>query len=162
MQDAQPPAQVQSAFLDAIKAREDQQRIINEARAFASDIVPKARGEADAILERSEAYRQRVIAKAEGETSRFTQVLDEYNKAPRVTRERLYLETLEAVLGSTSKVMVDVEGGNNIMYLPLDRMGQSSSAVTGDASNESVRSIADAILREVNDRIASGRLRDNR
>jgi len=122
MQDAQPPAQVQGAFLDAIKAREDQQRIINESRAFASDIVPKARGEADAILERSEAYRSRVIAKAEGETSRFTQVLDEYNKAPRITRERLYLESMESVLGNTSKVLVDVEGGNNLLYLPLDKL----------------------------------------
>jgi len=126
MQDAQPPAQVQGAFLDAIKAREDQQRIINEARAFASDIVPKARGEADAILERSEAYRSRVIAKADGESSRFNQVLDEYNKAPRITRERLYLDTLESVMSNTSKVMLDVEGGNNLLYLPLDKLIDSA------------------------------------
>ncbi len=122
MQNAQPPAQVQDAFLDAIKAREDQERIINEARAYRSDIVPKARGEADAVRERSEAYRARVIAQAEGESSRFTQVLDEYLKAPEVTRERLYLETVEKVMENSSKVMVDVEGGNNLLYLPLDKI----------------------------------------
>ncbi len=122
MQNAQPPAQVQDAFIDAIKAREDQERIINEARAFRSDIVPKARGEADAIRERAEAYRQRVIAQAEGETSRFLQVLAEYEKAPEVTRERLYIETVESVMSNTSKVMMDVPGGNNLLYLPLDKI----------------------------------------
>ena len=143
MQDAQPPAQVQGAFLDAIKAREDQQRIINEARAFASDIVPKARGEADAILERSEAYRSRVIAKAEGETSRFSQVLDEYHKAPRITRERLYIETLESVFSNTSKVMLDVEGGNNLLYLPLDKL--IGSARERDAERNMGRPDSDSV-----------------
>jgi membrane protease subunit HflK len=122
MQDAQPPSQVQDAFIDAIKAREDQERIINEARAFRSDIVPKARGEADAILERAEAYRQRVIAAAQGDASRFVQVLDEYQKAPSITRERLYLEAVESVMANSSKVLMDVEGGNNLLYLPLDKL----------------------------------------
>lgn len=126
MQNAQPPAQVQDAFLDAIKAREDQQRIINEARAFRSDIVPRARGEADAIRERAEAYRQRVIAQAEGDTSRFLQVLAEYRKAPDVTRDRLYIESLESVMANSSKVMIDVEGGNNLLYLPLDKIIEAS------------------------------------
>ncbi|MDX1529655.1 MAG: protease modulator HflK, partial [Gammaproteobacteria bacterium] len=117
-----PPDPVQEAFLDAIRAREDQERIINEANAYKADIVPKARGEGAAILERAEAYRQRVIAEAEGETDRFLKVLQEYRKAPAVTRERLYIEAMESVLARSSKVMVDVEGGNSLMYLPIDKL----------------------------------------
>ena len=122
MQDAQPPREVQDAFNDAVKAREDEVRLINEARAYAADILPKARGEADAVREAAEGYRQRVIAGAEGETDRFLNVLTEYRKAPEVTRKRMYLETVQSVLSNTSKVMVDVEGGNNLLYLPLDRI----------------------------------------
>ena len=122
MQNAQPPEEVQDAFLDAIKAREDQERIINEANAFRNDLVPKARGEADAIAERAEGYRQRVIAQAEGDADRFVKVLNQYLKAPAVTRERLYIEAVESVMANSSKVMVDLEGGNNLMYLPLDKL----------------------------------------
>ena len=133
MQDAQPPAQVQDAFFDAVKAREDQERIINQANAYKADIVPKARGEANAMLERAEAYRQRVIAQAEGETDRFLKVLDEYQKAPDVTRERLYLETVEQVMANSSKVLVDLKGGNNIMFLPLDKL------LSGNAGGSVIR-----------------------
>ena len=122
MQDAQPPAQVQDAFFDAVKAREDQERIINQANAYKADIVPKARGEANAMLERAEAYRQRVVAQADGETDRFVKVLNEYQKAPSVTRQRLYLETIEHVMANSSKVLVDLESGNNVMFLPLDKL----------------------------------------
>ncbi|HSS63254.1 MAG TPA: FtsH protease activity modulator HflK [Gammaproteobacteria bacterium] len=122
MQDAQPPDPVQEAFLDAIRAREDQERIINEANAYKADIVPKARGEGAAILQRAEAYRQRIIAEAEGETDRFLKVLAEYRQAPAVTRERLYIESMESVLVNSSKVMVDVQGGNSLIYLPIDRL----------------------------------------
>ena len=122
MQDAQPPAEVQEAFFDAIRAREDQERIINEANAYKADIVPKARGQAQRVMELAEAYRQQVIAQAEGETSRFLQVLTEYRRAPDITRERLYLEAVESVMANSSKVLVDVQGGNNLMYLPLDRL----------------------------------------
>jgi membrane protease subunit HflK len=122
MQNAQPPDEVQEAFFDAIRAREDQERIINEANAYKADIVPKARGEAQAIMEEAKAYRQQVIALAEGETSRFLQVLTEYRRAPEITRERLYLEAVESVMANSSKVLVDVQGGNNLMYLPLDRL----------------------------------------
>ena len=122
MQNAQPPDQVQEAFFDAIRAREDQERIINEANAYMADIVPKARGRAQAMLEQAEAYRQQVIALAEGETARFLQVLTEYRRAPDITRERLYLEAVESVMANSSKVLVDVQGGNNLMYLPLDRL----------------------------------------
>ena len=128
MQNAQPPAEVQDAFLDAIKAREDQERIINEARAYQADVVPKARGEANAMLAEAEAYRQRVEAIALGDASRFEQVLQAYRTAPEVTRDRLYLESVESVLASTSKVLVDIPEGNNIMYLPLDQIVQSRGA----------------------------------
>jgi membrane protease subunit HflK len=134
MQDAQPPAQVQDAFFDAVKAREDQERIINQADAYKADIVPKARGEANAMFERAEAYRQRVIAHAEGETDRFLKVLTEYQKAPAITRERLYLETVEQVMANSSKVLVDLQGGNNIMFLPLDKLlsGRGEGVVRPD------------------------------
>ncbi len=128
MQDAQPPAQVQDAFFDAVKAREDQERIINQAAAYKADIVPKARGESNAMFERAEAYRQRVIAQAEGETARFLKVLAEYQKAPSVTRERMYIETVESVMANSSKVLVDLQSGNNIMFLPLDKLLSGSGA----------------------------------
>ena len=125
MQNAQPPTQVQDAFLDAIKAREDQERIINEAKAYQADVVPKARGEANAILAEADAYRQRVEAIALGDASRFEQVLAAYRVAPEITRDRLYLEAVESVLASTSKVLVDIPEGNNLMYLPLDKIIES-------------------------------------
>ena len=127
MQNAQPPAQVQDAFLDAIKAREDQERIINEAKAYQADVVPKARGEANAILAQAQAYQQRVEAIALGDASRFEQVLQAYRAAPEVTRDRLYLEAIESVFANTSKVLVDIPEGNNIMYLPLDQIIKSQS-----------------------------------
>ena len=125
MQNAQPPTQVQDAFLDAIKAREDQERIINEAKAYQADVVPKARGEANAILAEAQAYQQRVEAIALGDASRFDQVLQAYRTAPEITRDRLYLEAMESVLANTSKVLVDIPEGNNLMYLPLDQIIRS-------------------------------------
>ena len=122
MQDAQPPAQVQEAFNDAVKAREDEERLKNEAQAYANDILPKARGDADAMREQAEGYKQRVIAQAEGQSARFLSVLEEYAKAPEVTRERIYLETVESVLANSSKVFMGAEGGNNLIYLPLDKI----------------------------------------
>jgi len=122
LQDAQPPEQVQSSFEDAIKAREDQQRLINEAEAYSNDVVPKARGAAARKMQEAEGYKEQVIAQAEGESNRFTKLLAEYSKAPDVTRKRLYIESMEAVLSNTNTVMVDVKGGNNMIYLPLDKM----------------------------------------
>ncbi len=121
MQDAQPPEQVQSAFSDAVKAREDKQRLINEAQTYANDILPKSRGKAVRVLEESKAYKSKVVSKSEGEASRFKQILAEYEKAPKVTKERLYRETMENVLVSTSKVMVDSKA-NSMMYLPIDKL----------------------------------------
>jgi len=122
MQDAQPPEEVQAAFNDAVKAREDEQRLKNEAEAYSNDIIPKARGKAARMLEDSKAYKARVVDQAEGEASRFTQLLTEYEKAPEVTRERLYLDAIESVLNKSSKVMLDVKGGNSLFYLPLDQL----------------------------------------
>jgi len=121
MQDAQPPIQVKASFDDVVKAREDEQRYINEARAYANDIVPKARGASQRIMAEAEAYKSQVVSKSEGEAYRFTQILTEYLKAPEVTRERLYRETLEDVLSSTNKVIVD-SSSNSLMYLPIDQL----------------------------------------
>jgi len=125
MQDAQPPQQVQAAFDDAIKAREDEQRQINEAEAYANDIIPRARGGAARGIQEAEAYREEIVQIAQGESERFLKVLTEYNKAPKVTRERLYLEAMESVLANSNKVMIDVKQGNSLMYLPLDKLMQS-------------------------------------
>ena len=145
--EAQPPEQVQDAFSDAIKAREDEQRYINEAEAYRNEIIPLARGQAKQMLEQAIAYKVKLINAAEGEASRFTQLFTEYKKAPAVTKERLYLEAVESVLSNSSKVMIDVEGGNNMMYLPLDQLinrnqpkaenqnnGNQSSAGVGSTS----------------------------
>ncbi len=122
MQDAQPPEEVQGAFEDAIKAREDKQRLINEAEAYSNDVIPKARGGASRLMQEAEAYRLSVIAEATGETNRFNKLLAEYRKAPEVTRKRLYIEAVESVLSNTNKVMINVKGSNNLLYLPLDKI----------------------------------------
>jgi len=136
MQPAKPPEPVKEAFDDAIKAREDKERLENQAEAYANEILPQARGEAARVEADAKAYRDRVIAEAEGQTSRFSAVLAQYQKAPEVTRERLYLETLERVLGSNSTVLLDVPGGDSLMYLPLDQLiGKPKGAQTsGDGS----------------------------
>jgi len=134
MQNAQPPEQVQAAFDDAVKAGQDRERQKNEGQAYANDVIPKAKGNAARLLEEAEGYKQRVIASSEGEASRFRQVLVEYSKAPGVTRDRLYLDMMEQVLSNTSKVIVDQKNGNNLLYLPLDKLihmsGPSSSSGT--------------------------------
>lgn len=122
LQDARPPQEVKEAFDDAVKAREDKERYENEAEAYRNGLIPETRGAAARQIQEAEGYKATVIARAEGEAERFTLLLTEYLRAPAVTRERLYLETMETVLSRAGKVIVDVEGGNNIMYLPLDRM----------------------------------------
>lgn len=128
MQPAKPPEQVKEAFDDAIKAREDKERLENEAQAYSNEILPKARGGAARIVEDAKAYKAKVVAEAQGQADRFVAVMKEYNKAPEVTRERLYLDTMEAALTKTNKVLMDNGSGNNILYLPLDRMGESRPA----------------------------------
>lgn len=121
IKDAQPPEEVQSAFVDAIKAREDEQRLQNEADAYAKEIVPKAHGAAARLEQEAEAYKLNVIAKAEGEARRFEKLLAEYQKAPEVTRARLYIDTMQSVLEKTNTVLMDVKGGSNMIYLPMDK-----------------------------------------
>src|SRR5690606_28974571 len=118
--------QVRAAFDDVIKAREDNQSFQNEARRYANQVVPEARGFARRQIEEATAYKEQVVAQAEGEANRFDQLLVEYRKAPAVTRERLYSDAMESVLANTSKVMIDVEGGNSMMYLPLDQLMQQN------------------------------------
>jgi membrane protease subunit HflK len=131
MQNAQPPEQVQAAFDDAVKAGQDRERLRNEGEAYANDVVPRARGTASRLFEEASAYRERVIANAEGEASRFTQVLTEYRRAPEVTRERLYLETMQEVMSNSSKVMIDAKANGNLMLMPLDKLMQQAG--TGNA-----------------------------
>lgn len=125
IQQVQPPEQVQAAFEDANKAAQDRERLINEGRAYANDVIPKAGGTAARLIEESQGYRQRVVATAQGDANRFTQVLTEYAKAPAVTRERLYLETMQQIFSNVSKVFVDTQGNSNLLYLPLDRLLQA-------------------------------------
>jgi len=121
-QDASPPEAVKAAFDDAIKAREDRQRLQNQAQTYANDVVPRARGAAARQIEDAKAHKAKVVAEAEGESARFLALLTEYEKAPKVTRERLYLDTMQDVLSKTGKVLMDNKGGNNLTYIPLDRL----------------------------------------
>ncbi len=128
LQDPQPPEEVQGAFEDAIKAREDEERYKNQAEAYALDILPKARGDAARLREDAMAYRDKVVANAEGESSRFSQTRVEYEKAPEITRKRMYLETMEYVLANSNKVVMQVKDGNNLMYIPLDKLMEGRGA----------------------------------
>lgn len=131
MQKVDPPQQVIEAFRDVQAARADQERIQNEAQTYANRIVPEARGEAARVLEAANAYRDQTIAEANGQAQRFTKVLEEYSKAPDVTRQRLYLETLEQVLGANNKIIIDESAGGGsgvIPYLPLDQLNKSQGA----------------------------------
>ncbi|MCB1723028.1 MAG: FtsH protease activity modulator HflK [Chromatiaceae bacterium] len=124
IQRAEAPEAVAEAFADAIRAREDKERLQNQAQTYANDVVPRARGEAARLIEDAKGYKARMIAEADGESQRFLALLGEYKKAPQVTRERLYLETMQDVLKNTGKVLLDVKEGSNLTYLPLDRMIQ--------------------------------------
>lgn len=128
LQQVRPPNQVQAAFDDVVRAREDQVRFANEAQAYANQVVPEARGRAARIMEESQGYRDSVIARAEGEADRFVAVYEEYAKAPEVTRQRLYLQELEGLYSSTPKVLIDADSSNNLLYLPLDRLGAAGSS----------------------------------
>ena len=134
IQQAQPPEQVQAAFEDANKAAQDREGLINEGLAYANDVIPRARGTASRLLEEAEGYRARVVAAAQGDASRFDAVLTEYAKAPEVTRERMYLETMQQIFANTSKVFVDAKSSGNLLYLPLDRLMQQGAAGGGAAA----------------------------
>jgi membrane protease subunit HflK len=135
MQKALPPEEVKAAFDDAVKAREDEQRLKNEAEAFAYDMIPRARGNAARMLQEAEGYKASVIARAEGDAKRFSQILTEYAKAPGVTRDRLYIEAMERVFSNTTKILVDQKAGNNILYLPLDKLVSQGATKTAGPVN---------------------------
>ncbi len=124
LQNIQPPEEVQSAFDDAVKAGQDRERLKNEAQAYANNVIPSAQGVAARLTQEAEGYRQAVTANAQGEASRFSQIFTEYSKAPQVTRQRIYLDTMQMVMNNTSKILVDQKGGNNLLYLPLDKLQQ--------------------------------------
>ncbi len=153
VRNAQPPDAVQGAFDDVIKAREDEQRVQNEALAYANRVIPVARGEAQRIIEQANAYRDQVIARADGEASRFEQLLAEYEKAPEVTRERLYIDAMQSVMSNSSKVLIDVEGGNNMFYVPLDKIMEQSEASraagTAQLTAQQLRELSDQVTREL-------------
>ncbi|MGY0220005.1 FtsH protease activity modulator HflK [Endozoicomonadaceae bacterium StTr2] len=162
VESAQPPREVQSSFDDVIRAREDEERAKNKAEAYANRIVPEARGKAQRIIEEANGYRETIVAQAQGDADRFTKLLSEYHRAPEVTRERLYLETMEEVLGSTSKVLVDVEGGNNMMYLPLDKLmekqsGTDSASGRNEMSSQELNELAGKVADELSRRVNSAR-----
>lgn len=129
MQEAQAPAETKAAFEDAVKAREDKERLQNEASAYFKDVVPRARGAAARVMQEADGYSASVIQRAEGDAKRFSQVVNEYAKAPGVTRERMYIETMEQVFGNTTKILVDQKGGNSMLYLPIDKMLSKPASV---------------------------------
>ena len=134
VQNVQVPEQVQAAFNDAVKATADRDRFKNEGQAYAADVIPKAQGTASRLKEQAEGYRSRVTAEAEGDAQRFRSILTEYQKAPQVTRDRLYLETMQSVYSNVSKVLVDSRSGSNLLYLPLDKLIQQSGVATPAAA----------------------------
>lgn len=151
--DAKPPSEVQDAFDDVIKAREDEERVKNEAQAYANGIIPEARGQAQRVIEEASAFKEQVIAQAEGDASRFIALRSEYVKAPEVTRARLYLDTVQGVMENTSKILIDVEGGNNLLYLPLDKIVEQSSRAqqgrnAGGASPD-IRELTDKVVDQI-------------
>ena len=136
LQNAQPPEQVQAAFDNAVKAGQDRERFKNEAQAYANDVIPKADGTAVRVTQEAEGYKQKVIAGAKGEADRFSAVLAEYEKAPKVTRDRMYIETMQQVMGNSSKIMMDVKQGSPLIYLPLDKLMQGDAGVARSATVE--------------------------
>lgn len=134
MQNAQPPEQVQASFDDAVKAGQDRERQKNEGQAYANDVVPKAKGMAARLTQEAEGYRQRVIEQSEGDASRFRQIVTEYNRAPQVTRDRLYIEAMQQIMSNTTKVLIDQKGGNSLIYLPLDKIMQMSGTLPAEGA----------------------------
>lgn len=166
--EAKPPTEVKAAYDDVIKAREDRERVINEAQAYANGIVPEAGGRAARVIEEAKGYQARVVADAEGETERFEKLLAEYKKSPEVTRQRLYLDAVQSVMENSSKVLVDVDGGNNMLYLPLDKIMQQQPASTrgsgGAASLTSadINIITEAVIDRIRDQTANTPRRESR
>ena len=155
IEDSSPPNQVQEAFDDVIKAREDEVRARNEAETYANGLVPEARGQAQRMLQDAEAYKEQVVSEAQGDAMRFNLLLAEYQKAPDVTRNRLYLDSIQAVMSNSTKVMIDVEGGNNILYIPLDKIAESARGIdslnvpSNASGNASIRELTNEVIEEI-------------
>lgn len=164
VENTQAPNQVQAAFDDVIKAKEDEQRVRNEAESYANGIIPEARGRAQRIREEAEAYRSEIVARAQGQADRFDRLYQEYAKAPEVTRQRLYLETIETIYKGANKVVVDSKNGNNMMYLPLDQIMKQrvSSSDAGRIDSSSISSLTDQVIAEIRNRQSSSPVREGR
>ena len=161
LKETTPPVKVKDSFDDVQRAKQDKERFTNDAEAYANAIVPEARGRAQRQLEEARAYKDQVIARAEGEAARFEKLLTEYNKAPAVMRERLYIDAITQVYNNSSKVLVDVEGGNNMMYLPLDKLMQpvQSAASSAGMSTGDISRLTDQVLNELRSRQNSSSVR---
>lgn len=164
VENTQAPQQVQEAFDDVIKAKEDEQRVRNEAESYANGIIPESRGRAQRIREEAEAYRSEVVARAQGQADRFDRLYQEYVKAPVVTKQRLYLETLESIYKDSSKVIVDSKNGNNMMYLPLDQIikQKPASKEAGNLNSSSISALTDQVIAEIRSRQTSAPVREGR
>ena len=164
IKEARAPQAVQAAFDDVQKANLDKERFVNEAEAYANTVVPEARGKSQRILEEANAYKERVIALAEGEAKRFEKLLVEYKKAPEVTRERLYLDSISEVYANTSKVLVDVDSGNNILYLPLDKIVSTAATVSSKSTEQpsGVSELTDQVIEEIRSRTTRNSVREDR
>ena len=162
IRESRPPDAVKAAFDDVVKAREDEVTLRNEAETYANEVVPIARGAAKRAIQDAEGYKAKVIAEAQGEATRFDQLLKEYNKAPSVTRKRLYIDALQSVMSNSTKVMIDVKDGNNIMYLPLDQIAAASIArnnsesqttdSTNNLSGPGIQNLTDQVIEEIRKR----------
>ncbi|MDC0403590.1 FtsH protease activity modulator HflK [Porticoccaceae bacterium] len=165
IEEARPPTAVKAAYDDVIRAREDLERLVNEAQAYSNGIIPEARGQAQRLREEAEGYKSQVVSKAEGEAHRFEKLLAEYQKAPGVTRERLYLDAVEQVMTNSSKILIDQEGGNNLLYLPLDQLvkqsaGSNGTALNSDGNNQMVDEITNQVIQRLQE--AADRSREER
>ena len=164
VESTQPPDAVQDAFREVQRAREDEQQVKEEAETYRNKVVPEARGRAQRLTEEASAYKEEVVERARGETSRFLAVLDVYQSAPEVTRERMYIQALEGVLSRTSKVLVDTQSSDNMMYLPLDRLTNRSGASTGNQNSSGssgnsdidIKTLSDQVIQELRGRQDTG------
>jgi membrane protease subunit HflK len=158
IEEARPPTEVKSAYDDVIKAREDLERLVNEAQSYSNGIIPEARGAAQRMREEAEGYKSQVVSKAEGEAERFTNLLSEYEKAPEVTRERMYLDAVEQVMINSTKILVDAESGNNMLYLPLDKLIQEGSQTRNrdeSTSEELIDRISNQVIEKLQRNVES-------
>ncbi|MDA7826412.1 FtsH protease activity modulator HflK [Porticoccaceae bacterium] len=153
IEESRPPTEVKAAYDDVIRAREDLERLVNEAQAYSNGIIPEARGEAQRLREEAEGYKSQVVSKSEGEAKRFTKLLTEYKKAPVVTRERLYIDAVEEVMTQSTKILMDADGGNNMLYLPLDKIVQQGNSNKEPNSGLSSDQMVDRIANDVIERL---------